>query len=42
MDVRNGAVEVSGATDVRLLRLADVLARSIPGVLDVRHVPGGP
>jgi CBS domain-containing protein len=41
-EVRNGVVELSGTTDARLLRLADVLARSIPGVLDVRHVPGGP
>jgi CBS domain-containing protein len=39
VEVRNGVVELSGTTDVRLLRLADVLARSVPGVLDVRHVP---
>jgi CBS domain-containing protein len=37
--VKNGLVELSGTTDTRLLRLADVLVRSVPGVLDVRHVP---
>jgi CBS domain-containing protein len=40
VNVRGGVVELSGTTDVRLLRLADVLARSVPGVLDVRHVSG--
>ena len=37
--VKDGLVEISGTTDPRLLRLADVLVRSVPGVLDVRHVP---
>jgi CBS domain-containing protein len=37
--VKDGLVEISGTTDTRLLRLADVLVRSVPGVLDVRHVP---
>jgi CBS domain-containing protein len=41
IEVRGGIVEISGTTDVRLLRLADVLARTVPGVLDVRHVPHG-
>src|ERR1700736_1172953 len=36
--VKDGLVEISGTTDTRLLRLADVLVRSVPGVLDVRHV----
>ena|ERR1700736_3498520 len=42
VNVRNGLVELSGTTDMRLLGLADVLVRSVPGVLDVRHVPNTP
>lgn len=34
--VRDGVVELSGDGDGRTLRLAEILARSVPGVLDVR------
>jgi CBS domain-containing protein len=37
--VEGGVVQLSGTDDVRLLRVADVLVRSVPGVLDVRHGP---
>ena len=37
INVKDGVVELSGG-DLRLLRVADVLARSVTGVLDVRHV----
>ena len=38
--VRDGVVELSGAGDLQTLRLAEILARSVPGVLDVRLVAG--
>jgi CBS domain-containing protein len=37
--VRDGVVELTGDGDRRSLRLAEILARSVPGVLDVRVVP---
>jgi CBS domain-containing protein len=37
--VRDGVVELTGA-DAQTLRLAEILARSVPGVLDVRMVAG--
>jgi CBS domain-containing protein len=36
--VRDGVVEVAGDGDRASLRLAEILARSVPGVLDVRLV----
>jgi len=36
--VRDGVVELSGEGDRQTLRLAEILARSVPGVLDVRLV----
>ena len=38
--VRDGVVELTGDGDRRSLRLAEILARSVPGVLDVRVVAG--
>ena len=38
--VRDGVVELTGAGDRQTLRLAEILARSVPGVLDVRVVAG--
>ncbi|HEY7202534.1 MAG TPA: CBS domain-containing protein [Candidatus Dormibacteraeota bacterium] len=38
--VSDGIVELAGGADSRTLRLAEILARSVPGVLDVRVVPG--
>ena len=37
--VRDGVVELTGDGDRQALRLAEILARSVPGVLDVRVVP---
>ena len=37
--VRDGVVELAGDGDRQTLRLAEILARSVPGVLDVRVVP---
>ena len=37
--VRDGVVELTGDGDRQTLRLAQILARSVPGVLDVREVP---
>jgi CBS domain-containing protein len=34
--VRDGVVELTGEDDRQTLRLAEILARSVPGVLDVR------
>lgn len=34
--VRDGVVELIGDSDRQTLRLAEILARSVPGVLDVR------
>jgi signal-transduction protein with cAMP-binding, CBS, and nucleotidyltransferase domain len=39
--VRDGVVELTGDGDRQTLRLAEILARSVPGVLDVRVVAGG-
>jgi CBS domain-containing protein len=39
--VRDGVVELVGDGDRQTLRLAEILARSVPGVLDVRTVAGG-
>ena len=36
--VRDGVVELTGDSDRQTLRLAEILARSVPGVLDVRVV----
>jgi CBS domain-containing protein len=36
--VREGVVELSGDTDRQSMRLAEILARSVPGVLDVRVI----
>src|SRR5215831_14335665 len=36
--VRDGVVELSGSGDRQTLRLAEILARSVPGVLEVRIV----
>jgi CBS domain-containing protein len=36
--VRDGVVELTGGGDRQTLRLAEILARSVPGVLDVRVV----
>ena len=36
--VRDGVVELTGEDDRQTLRLAEILARSVPGVLDVRVV----
>jgi CBS domain-containing protein len=38
--VREGVVELSGEGDRQSMRLAEILARSVPGVLDVRVIPG--
>jgi osmotically-inducible protein OsmY len=38
--VRDGVVELTGYGDRQTLRLAEILARSVPGVLDVRVIPG--
>ena len=38
--VRDGVVELKGGGDRQTLRLAEILARSVPGVLDVRVVTG--
>ncbi len=38
--VRDGVVELVGDGDRQTLRLAEILARSVPGVLDVRLVAG--
>jgi len=38
--VRDGVVELSGEGDRQTMRLAEILARSVPGVLDVRLVTG--
>jgi len=38
--VTDGIVELAGAGDRQTLRLAELLARSVPGVLDVRIVAG--
>jgi CBS domain-containing protein len=38
--VRDGVVELVGDGDRQTLRLAEILARSVPGVLDVRTVGG--
>jgi CBS domain-containing protein len=42
MDVRvqDGVVELTGYGDRQTLRLAEILARSVPGVLDVRVIAG--
>ena len=40
VSVRDGVVELTGDGDRQTLRLAEILARSVPGVLDVRAVPG--
>ena len=37
--VRDGVVELAGDGDRQTLRLAEILARTVPGVLDVRVVP---
>jgi len=39
--VRDGVVELEGGGDRQTLRLAEILARSVPGVLDVRRVSSG-
>jgi CBS domain-containing protein len=39
--VRDGVVELVGDGDRQTLRLAEILARSVPGVLDVRLLAGG-
>ena len=39
--VRDGVVELIGDGDRQTLRLAEILARSVPGVLDVRLVGSG-
>lgn len=39
--VREGVVELRGGGDGQTLRLAQILARSVPGVLDVRVVAEG-
>jgi hypothetical protein len=36
----DGVVELGGDGDRQTMRLAEILARSVPGVLDVRLVPG--
>lgn len=41
VEVRDGVVELIGGGDRQTLRLAEILARSVPGVLDVRIDPGG-
>jgi CBS domain-containing protein len=38
--VRDGVVELTGDGDRQTLRLAEILARSVPGVLDVRVIAG--
>ena len=38
--VRDGVVELAGGGERQTLRLAEILARSVPGVLDVRVVDG--
>jgi CBS domain-containing protein len=38
--VRDGVVELTGGGDRQTLRLAEILARSVPGVLDVRVTAG--
>jgi CBS domain-containing protein len=38
--VRDGVVELTGGGDRQTLRLAEILARSVPGVLDVRVIAG--
>jgi osmotically-inducible protein OsmY len=40
--VRDGVVELTGDGDRQTLRLAEILARSVPGVLDVCIVAGRP
>ncbi len=40
--VHDGVVELTGDGDRQTLRLAEILARSVPGVLDVRIVAGRP
>jgi osmotically-inducible protein OsmY len=37
---RDGVVELTGDGDSGTLRLAEILARSVPGVLDVRVIAG--
>jgi CBS domain-containing protein len=39
--VRDGVVELTGGGDRQTLRLAEILARSVPGVLDVRVAGSG-
>jgi CBS domain-containing protein len=39
--VRDGVVELLGDGDRQTLRLAEILARSVPGVLDVRPAGSG-
>jgi len=41
VSVRDGVVELSGGGDRQTLRLAEILARSVPGVLEVRIVGTG-
>src|SRR5215831_16729583 len=38
VSVRDGVVQLAGGGDRQTLRLAEILARSVPGVLDVRVV----
>jgi CBS domain-containing protein len=38
VQVRDGVVELAGDGDRQTLRLAEILARSVPGVLDVRTI----
>jgi CBS domain-containing protein len=40
VDVKDGVVELAGGGDRQTLRLAEILARSVPGVLDVRLAAG--
>lgn len=39
--VRDGVVELTGGGDRTAMRLAEILARTVPGVLDVQVRPGG-
>ena len=38
--VRDGVVELTGDGDRQTMRMAEILVRSVPGVLDVNVVPG--
>jgi len=38
--VRDGVVELTGDGDRQTMRMAEILVRSVPGVLDVHVVPG--